>query len=200
MAVSQDDKFLFVGTASGIFAYSIDSSTGALTMVQGSPFGASAGQAFAIVAPSSGSLYEAAGGGNTPIHGYNIDSSSGALTEISGSPFGSNCSTSNLTSPATGKFLFAPNCGMHAIDASTGALTSVSADPLAPNDNWAVFDPASQFIWVLTSSPAACFHCDRGVETFQVDPATGKMTDVPNSFLFITNTEVGDVQSLAITQ
>ena len=199
MAVSQDDRFLYVGTASGIFAYSIDATTGALAMVQGSPFGASVGQAFALVAPSSGSLYEAAGGGNTPIHGYKIDSSTGALTEISGSPFGSNCSTSNLTSPASGKFLFAANCGMYSIDASSGALTSLFADPLSPFDSWAVFDPASQFIWELTSSPSSCFHCDRGVETFQVDATTGKMTDVPNSFFFITNTEVGDVQSLAIT-
>jgi len=199
MAVSQDDKFLFVGTASGIFSYSIDATTGALTMVQGSPFGAGAGEAFAIVAPSSGSLYEAAGGGNTPIHGYKIDSSTGALTEISGSPFGSSCSTSNLTSPASGKFLFAANCGMYSIDASTGALTPLFADPLSPNATWAVFDPTSQFIWELTTSPSSCFHCDRGVETFQVDPTTGKMTDVQNSFLLITNTEVGDVQSLAIT-
>ena len=49
MAVSQDDRFLYVGTASGIFAYSIDATTGALAMVQGSPFGASVGQAFALV-------------------------------------------------------------------------------------------------------------------------------------------------------
>jgi len=57
---------------------------------------------------------------------------------------------------------------------------------------------SSQFIWELPS-PQPCFDCDRGVETFQVDPATGKMTDVPNSLFFITNTEVGDVQSLAIS-
>jgi 6-phosphogluconolactonase len=133
MAVSQHDKFLFVGTASGIFAYSIDATTGALTMVQGSPFGAGAGQAFAIVAPSSGFLYEAIGNGAAPIHGYKIDSNTGALTEISGSPFGSSCSnTNNLTSPASGKFLFAANCGMYSIDASSGALTSLFADPLSP--------------------------------------------------------------------
>jgi hypothetical protein len=87
---------------------------------------------------------------------------------------------------------------MYSIDSSSGALASLFADPLSPNATWAVFDPASQFIWELTS-PQPCFHCDRGVETFQVDAATGKMTDVPNSFFFITNTEVGDVQSLAIT-
>ena len=200
MAVSQDDKFLYVGTATGILAYSIDASTGALTMVQGSPFAGNAGQAFAIAAPSTGYLYEVLGDRASPIHGYKIDSNTGTLTEISGSPFGSNCSTTrDLTSHASGKFLFAANCGMYSIDASSGALTFLFDDPLSPNDTWAVFDPASQFIWELTSSPSSCFHCDRGVETFQVDASTGKMTDVPNSFLFVTNTEVGDVQSLAIT-
>jgi hypothetical protein len=87
------------------------------------------------------------------------------------------------------------------VDGATiaNALTPLFADPLSPFDTWAVFDPASQFVWELTSSPSSCFHCDRGVETFQVDPTTGKMTDVPTSFFFITNSEVGDVQSLAIT-
>lgn len=198
MAVSQDDRFLFVGSASGIFVYSIDATTGALTVVQGSPFAGSTGQVFAIVAPSSGFLYEVSGGGNAPIYGYKIDVSTGALSAVSGSPFGSNCSTSNMTSPASGKFLFAPGCGMYSIDSSSGALASLFADPLSPNATWAVFDPASQFIWELTSQQP-CFSCPRGVETFQVDPTTGKMTDVPSSFFFITDTEVGDVQSLAIT-
>lgn len=199
MAVSQDDKFLFVATTSGIFVFSIDAATGTLTVVPGSPFGGSAGQAFAIVAPASGYLYEATQGGNTPIYGYKIDPSTGALTTIAGSPFGSNCSTSNLTSPASGKFLFAAGCGMYQIDATTGALSFLFADPLAPNSSWAVFDPASEFVWELNSLEP-CFHCDAGVTTFQVDPNTGKMTEVPNSFFFITNSEVGGVSSIAITQ
>jgi 6-phosphogluconolactonase (cycloisomerase 2 family) len=199
MAVSQDDRFLFVGTASGIFAYSIDATTGALTMVAGSPFAAGSGTAFAIAAPSTGFLYETVGGPSSPVHGYKIDSTTGALTEISGSPFSATCSyTNNLTSPASGKFLFAANCGMFSIDAASGALTFLFADPQADNDSWAVFDPTSQFLWELISLQP-CFNCSRGVETFQVDATTGKMTDVPNSFFFITNTEVGDVQSLAIT-
>ena len=199
MAVSQDNKFLFVGTASGIFAYSVDATTGALTTVQGSPFGTDAGGVSAIVAPSSGFLYEVPTGGNTPIHGYKIDPSTGALTVLSSSPFGSNCSSSNLTSPASGKFLYAANCGMYQIDASSGALSFLAADPLAPNSTWAVFDPASAFLWELNSQEP-CFHCNVGVTTFQVDASTGKMSEVPNSFFFITNSEVGDVQSLAITQ
>lgn len=202
IAVSQDDRFLYVGASTGIFAYAINSSTGALTEVSGSPFGGSAGMAGAIVAPASGYLYElpmASSPNGTGIYGYSINSSTGALTALSGSPFGSNCGGSNLTSPTSGKFLFGAGCGMYQINASTGALTFLAADPAAPGDGWAVFDPPGDLVWIIVS-PQPCFHCDIGPEAFQVDSNTGTLTAVPNSFFFITNSEVGGLQALAISQ
>ena len=199
--VSQDDKYLYVATASGIVAYSIDANTGALTSVNGSPFGASAGAGFSLTAPSSGFLYETISGGATPapaIYGYSIDSSTGSLTALSGSPFGPSCGAADPSSPANGKFLFAAGCGMYQIDASTGALTFLSKDPEAPYDGWSAFDPASGFVWIVTS-PQPCFSCVVGVDAYQVDANTGNMTLVPNSFFAMTDTEVGDIQSLAIT-
>jgi hypothetical protein len=74
-----------------------------------------------------------------------------------------------MTSPASGKFLVAPVCGMYSIDIASGALTSL-ADPSVPNATRAVFDPTSQFMRELTSRQP-CFHRDRGEDTFQVDPA-----------------------------
>lgn len=198
LAVSQDNKYLYVATGSGIFAFSISASTGALTVAPGSPFGGSAGQAFAIVAPSSGFLYETINGHAAPIFGYSIDQNSGALTPIAGSPFGPNCNGDNLTSPANGKFLFAAGCGMYQINGSTGALTFSFQDPTAPGGSWAVFDPASAFLWILQSLEP-CFHCEIGVTAFQVDANSGNLTMVPNSFFSMTNSEVGDIQSLAIT-
>ena len=198
LAVSQDDKYLYVATGSGIFAFSINTSTGALTTVPGSPFGGSAGQAFAIVAPSSGFLYETTVGHPTPVSGYSIDPKTGALTPIAGSPFGPNCNGDNLTSPANGKVLFAAGCGMYQIDGSTGALTFRFQDPTAPGGSWAVFDPASAFLWVRQSLEP-CFHCEIGVTAFQIDANSGNLTMVPNSFFSMTNSEVGDIQSLAIT-
>ncbi len=122
IAISQDDKYLYVGTGSGIYAYSIGTTTGAITAVSGSPFGVSAGAGLALVAPSSGYLYETIGGVSNPpgIYGYSMDSSSGALTSISGSPFGTGCGAWNLTSPASGNFLFGTSCGMYQINTSTG--------------------------------------------------------------------------------
>lgn len=199
-AFSQDDKYLYVATDAGIVAYSVNASTGALTTVSGSPFGASAGNGVALVAPSSGFLYETINSGKPPgIYGYSIDSSTGALTALSGSPFGGSCGAFNPTSPANGKFLFGTGCGMYQIDASTGALTLLSADPEAANsDSWAVFDPTSAFVWIVTTQ-APCFQCVIGVVTYKVDANTGQMTLVPNSFLNMTNSEFGAIGGLAIT-
>jgi 6-phosphogluconolactonase len=202
MAVSQNDKYLYVASSTGVLAYSIDPTTGALTMVAGSPFGGSAGSAFAIVAPSSGFLYETVQSTTTPpakgIYGYSIDGNTGALTALPGSPFAPGCSADNLTSPANGKFLFAAGCGMYQINATSGALTHLFNDPSTPNSIWAVFDPTADFVWMVTVDQN-CWHCDIGVTAFQVDGNTGNMTMVPNSFFVMQNDMTGSIQSLAIT-
>ena len=200
MAVSQNDNFLYVASSTGIVAYTIEPTTGALTVVSGSPFGGSAGGAYTIVAPSSGFLYETTQPGTklTPIFGYSIDQTTGALSPIPGSPFTPGCNANNLTSPVNGKFLFAAGCGMYQIDASTGALSHLFNDPSTPNSAWAVFDPAGTFLWLITSDQN-CWHCDIGVTTFQVDSNTGNMTMVPNSFFIMQNDMTGGLQSLAIT-
>lgn len=199
LAVSQNDKYLYVATSMGIAGYSIDAGTGALTAINGSPFGASAGSASAVVAPASGFLYETVTGSTAAISGYSIDSSTGALTAIAGSPFGPTCNTANLTSPASGKFLFGAGCGNYQINSTNGVLTHVADDPTAPETTWAVFDPTGTYVWILYSQ-APCFHCQIGVSPFQVDATSGAVTMVPNEFFLMTNSEVGGGQSLAISQ
>jgi hypothetical protein len=46
----------------------------------------------------------------------------------------------------------------------------------------------------------ACFRCDIDVVTYQVNPNHGSFTQIPNPFFFLTNSEVGGVNSLAITK
>lgn len=201
MAVSQNDKYLYVASASGILGFSIDASTGALTPIGGSPFGGSSGSAFAIVAPATGFLYEILTSTTSPpkngIAGYSIDANTGALTALAGSPFGPACAGDNLTSPADGKFLFVAGCGMYSADPSTGALTHLFNDPSTPNSIWGVFDPTGAFLWLVTTDQN-CWHCDIGVTSYQVD-SSGNMTMVPNSFFIMQNDMTGSVQSLAIT-
>jgi len=63
-----------------------------------------------------------------------------------------------------------------------------------------VIDPTGSFLWAITSDQTACFHCDVGVQAYSVDANTGAFTPVPNGFTLITNTEVGDLNSMAITK
>lgn len=200
LAVSQNDKYLYVASSTGIFGFSIDA-TGALTAVPGSPFGANAGSPFAIVAPASGFLYETVATTppqpNSGIIGYSIEQNTGALSALSGSPFGPGCRADNLTSPADGKLLFAAGCGMYSIDSATGSLTHLSNDPSTPNSIWAVFDPAGTFVWLVTTRQN-CWHCDIGVTSYQVD-GRGNMALVPNSFFIMQNDMTGYIASVAIT-
>ncbi len=203
IAVSQNDKFLYVGTGTGIIGYAMTPNSGALTMIAGSPFNSSGGVARALVAPATGFLYETTidltGKTNPrPIDGFSIDPNTGALTPIAGSPFTPGCSANNLTSPANGKFLFASGCGMYQINPSTGALTHLVNDPAGTASSWAVFDPTGAFIWQVTTDQV-CWHCDTGVTAYQVDPNTGNMTMVPNSFFIMQNSFSGGIQSIAIT-
>ena len=210
MAVDQTNQFLYVSTSAGISAYTINQSTGQLTTIAGSPFGADVTKPSAIViTPTNSYLYELQSQSSQSIYAYTIDQTSGALTPASGSPFSAGTCGSmvppgtvgipgpdNMTIPSSGKFMY-DNCGIYSIDESTGAITEVSGQ--GPGD-WPVADPTGDFVWAITGDQQACFNCDIGVAAFQIDQNTGGLTQVPNSFVLLTNSEVGSVASLAITK
>lgn len=210
MAVDQTNQFLYVSTSAGISGYTIDQNTGGLTPMAGSPFGAEVIKPWTIViTPNNSYLYELQSQDNKNIYAYSIDQSSGVLTPISGSPFSTGtCGTmvapgtigipgpDNMTIASAGKFMY-DNCGIYSIDQSTGTITQTSSS--GPGD-WPVISPTGDFLWAITGDQEACFNCDIGVTTYQVDANTGALTPVPNSFVLLTNSEVGSVDSLAITQ
>ena len=210
MAVDQTNRFLYVSTTTGIFAYTINQTTGVLTTIAGSPFGGSVKNPWAIViAPTNSYLYEVDELDPSKIFGYSIDQAAGAITPLAGSPFSAGtCSLmpnassvagpqpDNMTIPSSGKFMY-DNCGVYSIDESTGAIAQVATG--GPGD-WPVADPTGDFVWAITGDTPACFHCDIGVAAFQIDPNTGELAEVPNSLVLLTNSEVGGVTSLAITK
>ena len=210
MAIDQTNRFLYVSTTTGIFAYTINPTTGVLTTIEGSPFGGSVKNPWAIViTPTNSYLYEVDEMDTSKIFGYSIDQVAGALTPLTGSPFNAGtCSlmpnasglggmqVTNMTIPSSGKFMY-DDCGIYSIDESTGSVAQVASG--GPGF-WPVADPTGDFVWAITSDTPACFHCAVGVAAFQIDPNTGELTEVPNSFVLLTDTEVGDVNSLAITK
>ncbi len=210
MAIDQTNKFLYVSTSTGIATFKIDQSTGQLTPVAGSPFGGSVSAPWTIViTPNNSFLYLLQANSSSQIYGFRVDESSGGLMPLAGSPFSAgSCGTAvpsgtvgvpgpdNMTIASAGKFMY-DNCGIYAIDQNSGAITVVSSQ--GPGD-WPVIDPTGDFLWAITGDQQSCFHCDVGITTYQVDPNTGALTAGPNSFLLVTNSEVGYINSLAITK
>ena len=199
LAIDANDKFLYVTASPGIFAYTIDANTGALTGIGGSPFKAGNAPLSLVITPSNKFLYETNASDPT-TYGFSIDQNTGVLTEIAGSPFttvsGNAPIADNMTIAVSGKFLYISNRGTFSVDPNTGALTRVSS--FVPGD-WPVVDPTGNFLWAITTDQN-CWHCDIGVSAYTVDPNSGNLTLVPNSFFIMNNSFSGAVVSLAITK
>jgi 6-phosphogluconolactonase (cycloisomerase 2 family) len=117
--------FVYTALLNQVAAFSIDSTTGALTSVSGSPFSAGNGTSFFAV---SNSYLYAVNVNDGTVSGYRMNSSSGALTPLSGSPFGSGGET--LATDPSGQYLYLgtfKGVQGYDIDSTTGALTLGSA-------------------------------------------------------------------------
>jgi 6-phosphogluconolactonase (cycloisomerase 2 family) len=118
-----------------ITAYAVDTTTGALTEIAGSPFDAEAVASAVTVDPSGKFAYVAnyATASNS-VSAYTIDAATGALTETQGSPFSAGTNPNAITVDPTGKFVYATNelsnnVSAYTIGASTGALTEIAGSP-----------------------------------------------------------------------
>jgi 6-phosphogluconolactonase (cycloisomerase 2 family) len=91
MVFEPRNKFLYISDYSnGVWGYSFNSTTGALTKITGSPFAAGSCTWGLTVDPSAAFLY-AANYCSSNITGYTIDQNTGALT-----PMGSSFAPSNM--------------------------------------------------------------------------------------------------------
>jgi 6-phosphogluconolactonase (cycloisomerase 2 family) len=104
-----------------VAAFSVDSETGALTHVPGSPF--SAGNAASLFAMTNNFLYVVNAADGT-VSAYSINPGTGALTPVPGSPFGSGGGT--LAIDPSGKYLYLgtfKGVQSYNINLATGALS-----------------------------------------------------------------------------
>ncbi|MGA3091882.1 MAG: beta-propeller fold lactonase family protein [Terriglobales bacterium] len=120
-------SFVYVALSANnkIAAFSVDSGTGSLTRVPGSPF--PAGNSPALFALANSFLYVVNPGDGT-VSGYRIDAGSGALTPVPGSPFGAGGET--LATDSFGMYLYLgtfKGIQGYNIDSATGSLTLGSA-------------------------------------------------------------------------
>lgn len=172
----------------GISAYTIDSSTGSLSLVSGSPYPAPCcqiGVASLTADPTGKFLYAVvAAYGYSAVEAYAMDQTSGALTEAPGSPFVVSTAAAPVSITPNGKFAYvrAPAYyynGMElfgfAIDSGTGALSPVPGSPFSDTGATSpiTIDPTGAFLYL----PDPYY----GILAFAINSTTGSPTQVPGS-------------------
>ncbi len=116
-----------------ISAYAIDSVTGGLTEIAGSPFAAALNPEHLLIDAESRFAYVANRYDRT-VSAYAIDPATGALTEVPGSPYPVWLWPSHLAFDPEGRFLYVANEGsgnlsVYRIDGETGGLTEIKDSP-----------------------------------------------------------------------
>jgi 6-phosphogluconolactonase (cycloisomerase 2 family) len=186
-SASFDDVFLPAGY--NIWAFTIDSQTGALTSIPGSPFltqGNSQPQGIRVD-PSGKFLYVALSNAGS-IAAFTIDGTTGVLTSVPGSPFATASTeatqTYEIALAPSGKFLYAFNfngntMAAFTIDSTSGVLTTIAGSPfpVIPNgEGGIIVDPSGKFLYLTIGfGPPSAF------VIFNIDPNTGGLTSNPVS-------------------
>ena len=173
-----------------ISAFAINSHTGALSPIAGSPFATGGSNPISVVHdPQSRFLFVASNRSNS-ISAYTINQATGALSPVSGSPFASGANAVALCVDATGGYLFDLNAGSkdlwtYQINPSTGALTRLSITSLVRTAAPAqlVMESSGRFLYVTSSGTRQIFG-------FLFNNSTGKLTAMAGS-PFLTGTSAG---------
>ncbi len=172
---------------SDVSAFSINSSTGTLTAVTGSPFGMpyqgvnSVAAAPAVVVATTAAII-----GNGTISVWTINSGTGGLTPATGSPYVISGGGASVTVNAAGTVAYVPYNAdailAYSIDATTGALTAVTGSPFATGSTGTpgviTINPAGTFAYVPNSNAT--------LSGFSIDPITGALTPLAGSPFAVT--------------
>lgn len=176
-------KFLYVTNynSNNISAFRINSTTGSLTQVAGSPFATGSFPVPAFSNRVGTNLYvmNVAPGGGAAISVYAIDATTGALTEVSGSPYRAGSTGGQIFFHPSQKFLYASDSSNgrwygYSMDASTGQLTPVPGSPFAVGTvaQGVTFDAAGKYMYALYGQ----YTTAGGLYVFSVDTTTGALT------------------------
>lgn len=193
IVVDKSASFLFVSDFQNgtVEAFTINSTSGALSAVPGSPFsaGPAPGAGGVAVDPSTRFLYVTQVN-SSAVAGFTIAAGTGVLTPIAGSPFPAGNTPMQAIVDPSGKFLYVSNyndalggISAYTIDSTTGALTPIAGSPFPtqsnfPGPNRMAIGGGGQFLYVGMSGTA---NPNNGVSAFTIDPGTGALTQITGS-------------------
>jgi 6-phosphogluconolactonase len=164
-AIDPSGKFLYVGNANSnnVSAFTIDSGTGALTTISGSPFSLSGGAGRWVSIDPIGKYVYVSG---SLVTAFSFDPMTGVLTAVPGSPFTAGGNPTAIGIDPLGKFAYVANIqtdnvSAFTINAATGALTPVTGSPYATGTGsapyGAVVDPSGTYLFVTLNKAGTVF-------------------------------------------
>lgn len=136
-----------------VSAFKVNPTTGALSVVPGSPFQAGTAASTVAVDPAGRFVYvsSAVGGPENNLWVFSVDQTSGLLTPLSGAPFSGGGSP--IAIDPTGRFLYAQGQGglcVYSIDPVSGVPTAISGSPFSVTTaSPLAFDPSGNFVYFL---------------------------------------------------
>jgi len=182
VSCTQAGRFAYVANqlSNNLSAYSIDSATGNLTAVNGSPFAVSGTTPVSLAVDPNGQFLYVVDNGSNDVSVYAIDNTTGALA-ATGLPLPTGSSPEAVTVDPTDSFLYVANLASnsvsgYSINSSTGLLTELVNSPFAvgTEPSSVKIDPSGSFLYVTEFSVGK-------VAVFSIDPGTGSLSTVSGS-------------------
>ncbi len=162
--------------SNNVSAFSVTSSSGALTAVSGSPFAAGTAPT-AIAADPRGKFVYVTNVLSNNVSAYLVNSMSGTLTTVPGSPFSTGVGPTSVTVDPSGRFAYvgaAPGVPAYTIDPASGALASIAGSPFASDAAAVAVHPAGKFLY------ATGFNVNN-LSAFSINSSSGALTPVTGS-------------------
>jgi 6-phosphogluconolactonase len=144
--VNSTGQFAYVADLQNIYAFSINSSTGALTLVNTV---SGPDQAGGLAVDLSGSLLYAVGSGTNSILSYSINSTTGALTPAASSPLALQDGAYTIAIDPSGGFAYTVENGENLVGYTlqNGTFTSLGTYDGALGSLQIAIDPSGSFIY-----------------------------------------------------
>ena len=160
-----------------VSAYTIDTTTGALSPMTGTPV-PTGGQPGDITVEPTGRFAYVANRWSSNVSAYTIDATTGALSPMTGKPVPTETTPESITVDPTGRFAYVGNAhsdtvSAYTIDATTGALSPMNGLPVATGSSpYAVaVDPTGRFAYVAN-------YGNNNVSAYSIDATTGALSQM----------------------
>lgn len=185
VVVNREAKFAYAPNffADNISGFTIDSSTGALTLMPGSPFAQTTGsRPYAMTLSPNGKFAYVCNFGTNDVSAYTIDSKTGALASIPGSPFAAGTGPISVTVDPHSKFVyvtnaFSNNVSGYTVNDRTGALTPISGQPFktGAEPDAVTITPRGKFAYVSNAG-------DNNILLYSIDDDSGALHQLGSPF------------------